>query len=101
MYLGGDFIVMKYFLLLSGILLTCFCALMYLANVKALGEKLGDSTLNENLLGATTAVLLTEGAVGSKSSDPDTNHRIDRLEERMNQELSKLDNRIKILESKR
>jgi hypothetical protein len=96
-------IVMKYFLLLSGILLTCFCTLMYLANIKALGEKLGDSTLNENLLGATTATLITEGAMAAKpvTPDTDTDRRIDRLEERINQELSKLDNRIKILEAKR
>ena len=101
---------MKYFALLGGILLTCFCVLIYLAQVKAYRT----NELDPDLLGATTSAIMLEGAKASRGKNNDISGisgRLDKLEsfESMTKtdltgiqnKLSDLENRLTKLEANR
>ena len=91
---------MKYFSVLGGILLTCFCVLIYLANIKAYRT----NGFDPDLLGATTSAILLEGAKASRGQISDISGisgRIDKLERDMNLQLSNLNQRVTALEAKR
>jgi len=93
---------MKYFVVLGSILFSCFCVLVYLAHIKA--YQTAQTALDENLLGATTATVMLEGAKVANLKAVDLSglsSKIDKLEHDINLQLSNLDTRIKALEHKR